>query len=66
MTSRVNTSFTLIPNQKYRRSSRRSSYFSNTFDSDSQPLSALGNFKALPLEIFQIILKYLSGEVWQL
>ncbi|XP_010840984.1 PREDICTED: F-box only protein 47 isoform X2 [Bison bison bison] len=60
MTSRVNTSFTLIPNQKYRRSSRRSSYFSNTFDSDSQPLSTLGNFKALPLEIFQIILKYLS------
>uniref|UniRef100_A0A3Q1LVT1 F-box protein 47 n=1 Tax=Bos taurus TaxID=9913 RepID=A0A3Q1LVT1_BOVIN len=60
MTSRVNTSFTLIPNQKYRRSSRRSSCFSNTFDSDSQPLSTLGNFKALPLEIFQIILKYLS------
>ncbi|KAI4533516.1 hypothetical protein MJG53_021052, partial [Ovis ammon polii x Ovis aries] len=62
MASRVNTSFTLIPNQKYRRSNRRSSYFSNTFDPDSQPLSTLGNFKALPLEIFQIILKYLSGE----
>ncbi|KAF4012548.1 hypothetical protein G4228_003702 [Cervus hanglu yarkandensis] len=61
MASRVNTSFTLIPNQKYRRSNRRSSYFSNTFDSDSQPLSTLGNFKALPVEIFQIILKYLSG-----
>ncbi|XP_065765487.1 F-box only protein 47 isoform X5 [Muntiacus reevesi] len=60
MASRVNTSFTLIPNQKYRRSNRRSSYFSNTFDSDSQPLSTLGNFKALPVEIFQIILKYLS------
>ncbi|XDB61197.1 PREDICTED: F-box only protein 47 isoform X2 [Capra hircus] len=60
MASRVNTSFTLIPNQKYRRSNRRSSYFSNTFDPDSQPLSTLGNFKALPLEIFQIILKYLS------
>ncbi|XP_020735233.1 F-box only protein 47 isoform X3 [Odocoileus virginianus] len=60
MASRVNTSFTLIPNQKYRRSNRRSSYFSNNFDSDSQPLSTLGNFKALPVEIFQIILKYLS------
>uniref|UniRef100_G1QD54 F-box protein 47 n=1 Tax=Myotis lucifugus TaxID=59463 RepID=G1QD54_MYOLU len=60
MASRVNTSFTLIPNQKYRRSSRRSSHVSNTLDSDSQPLSALGNFRALPLEIFQIILRYLS------
>ncbi|XP_062968556.1 F-box only protein 47 isoform X2 [Cynocephalus volans] len=60
MASRINTSFTLIPNQKYRRSNRRSSYFSNTTDSDSQPLSTLGNFKALPLEIFQITLRYLS------
>ncbi|XP_036197151.1 F-box only protein 47 isoform X2 [Myotis myotis] len=60
MASRVNTSFTLIPNQKYRRSSRRSSHVSNTLDSDSQPLSALGHFRALPLEIFQIILRYLS------
>ncbi|XP_047564786.1 F-box only protein 47 isoform X3 [Lutra lutra] len=61
MASRINTSFTLIPNQKYRRSNRRSSsYFSNTLGSDSQPLSTLGNFKALPLEIFQIILRYLS------
>ncbi|XP_027480354.1 F-box only protein 47 isoform X3 [Zalophus californianus] len=62
MASRINTSFTLIPNQKYRRSNRlSSSYFSNTLDSDSQLLSTLGNFKALPLEIFQIILRYLSG-----
>ncbi|XP_037666005.1 F-box only protein 47 isoform X1 [Choloepus didactylus] len=60
MASRINTSFTLIPNQKYRRSNRRPSYFSNTPDSDSQPLSTFGNFKALPLEIFQIILRYLS------
>ncbi|XP_058902521.1 LOW QUALITY PROTEIN: F-box only protein 47 [Kogia breviceps] len=57
MASRINTSFTLIPNQKYRR---RSSRFSNNLDPDSQPLSTLGNFKALPLEIFQIILKCLS------
>ncbi|XP_023367025.1 F-box only protein 47 [Otolemur garnettii] len=60
MASRINTSFTLIPNQKRRRSNRRSCYFSNTLGSDSHPLSALGNFKALPLEIFQIILRYLS------
>ncbi|XP_059937308.1 F-box only protein 47 isoform X2 [Mesoplodon densirostris] len=60
MASRVNTSFTLIPNQKYRRSNHRSSRFSNILDPDSQPLSTLGNFKALPLEIFQIILRCLS------
>lgn len=66
MASRINASFTLIPNQKYRRSNRRSSCVSSTLYSDSQPLSTLGNFKALPLEIFQIILRYLSGEVWGL
>ncbi|XP_019494126.1 PREDICTED: F-box only protein 47 [Hipposideros armiger] len=61
MASRINTDFTLIPKHKYRRSNRRSSYISNNnLDSDSQPLSALGNFKALPLEVFQIILRYLS------
>uniref|UniRef100_A0A8C0E4U0 F-box protein 47 n=2 Tax=Balaenoptera musculus TaxID=9771 RepID=A0A8C0E4U0_BALMU len=60
MASRVNTSFTLIPNQKYRRSNHRSSHFPNILDPDSQPLSTLGNFKALPLEIFQIILRCLS------
>uniref|UniRef100_H0VNX4 F-box protein 47 n=1 Tax=Cavia porcellus TaxID=10141 RepID=H0VNX4_CAVPO len=60
MASRINTSFTRIPSQKHRRTSRRSSYFSNKQDSDSQPLSTLGSFKALPLEVFQIILNYLS------
>ncbi|XP_006889535.1 PREDICTED: F-box only protein 47 [Elephantulus edwardii] len=60
MTSRTNTNFTLIPKQKYRRSYRRFSYLSKGFDSDSQPLSTFGNFKALPLEIFQIILRYLT------
>ncbi|XP_004282760.2 F-box only protein 47 [Orcinus orca] len=60
MASRVNTSFTLIPNQKYRRRNHRSNRFSNILDPDSQPLSTLGNFKALPLEIFQIILRCLS------
>ncbi|XP_006832602.1 PREDICTED: F-box only protein 47 [Chrysochloris asiatica] len=60
MTSRTNTNFTLIPNQKYRRSNRQFCYLSKAFDSDSQSLSTLGNFKSLPLEIFQIILKYLT------
>uniref|UniRef100_A0A674IX93 F-box protein 47 n=1 Tax=Terrapene triunguis TaxID=2587831 RepID=A0A674IX93_9SAUR len=60
MTSTISTSFTLIPNQKYRRSSRRSKPFCNTVDTDSESLSTLGNFKALPLEIFQMVLKYLS------
>ncbi|XP_007531023.1 F-box only protein 47 isoform X1 [Erinaceus europaeus] len=60
MASRISTSFTLIPNQKYRRSNRQANSFSNILDPDSQPSSTLGNFKVLPLEIFQIILKYLS------
>ncbi|XP_002719381.3 F-box only protein 47 isoform X1 [Oryctolagus cuniculus] len=60
MASKINTGFTVIPSQKYRRSNRRSSDFSNTLDSEAQPLSTLGSFKALPLEVFQIILKYLS------
>ncbi|XP_004859582.1 F-box only protein 47 isoform X1 [Heterocephalus glaber] len=60
MASRINTSFTRIPKQKHRCSNRRSSYFSSKRDSDSQHLSTLGSFKALPLEVFQIILNYLS------
>uniref|UniRef100_A0A8D0HSY7 F-box protein 47 n=1 Tax=Sphenodon punctatus TaxID=8508 RepID=A0A8D0HSY7_SPHPU len=62
MISTVNSSFTLIPNQKYRRSNRRSNQFNNIPDADSQSLSTLGNFKALPLEIFQMILDYLSAK----
>ncbi|XP_021783978.1 F-box only protein 47 isoform X3 [Papio anubis] len=61
MASRINTNFTLIPNQKLRRSNRQTSCCSKTLGSGFQPISTFGNFKALPLEIFQIILKYLSG-----
>ncbi|XP_033026571.1 F-box only protein 47 isoform X2 [Lacerta agilis] len=61
MTYPARTSYTLIPNQKYRRSYRRSSKFSSTLDADSPSLSTLGNFKALPLEIFQMVLEYLPG-----
>uniref|UniRef100_G7PUL0 F-box protein 47 n=1 Tax=Macaca fascicularis TaxID=9541 RepID=G7PUL0_MACFA len=60
MASRINTNFTLIPNQKLRRSNRQTSCCSKTLGSGFQPISTFGNFKALPLEIFQIILKYLS------
>ncbi|XP_053217881.1 F-box only protein 47 isoform X3 [Podarcis raffonei] len=61
MTYPARTSYTLIPNQKYRRSYRRSSKFSSTLDADSPSLSTLGDFKALPLEIFQMVLEYLPG-----
>ncbi|XP_038184167.1 F-box only protein 47 isoform X3 [Arvicola amphibius] len=60
MASRVNTSLTLIPNQKCKRTNHQSRYFFNTPDLDPQLLSTLGNFKVLPLEIFHIILRYLS------
>lgn len=62
MTSTVSTSYTLIPNQKYRRSNRRSRRFCKILDIDSQSLSTLGDFKALPVEIFQMVLEHLSGE----
>lgn len=64
MASRVNTSLTLIPNQKCKRTNHQSSYFFNNPDLDPQLLSTLGDFKVLPLEIFHIILRYLSGEIW--
>ncbi|XP_063158884.1 F-box only protein 47 [Candoia aspera] len=60
MTSPIRTSYTLVPNQKYRRSYRHSSKFNNTLQTDSASLSTLGDFKALPLEIFQMVLEYLS------
>ncbi|XP_059582989.1 F-box only protein 47 isoform X2 [Alligator mississippiensis] len=60
MTSTVSTSYTLIPNQKYRRSNRRSRRFCKILDIDSQSLSTLGDFKALPVEIFQMVLEHLS------
>ncbi|NXY14661.1 FBX47 protein, partial [Atrichornis clamosus] len=57
MTSSAGSSYTLIPRQKYRRSSRRSCA---SLDTDSPALSALGHFQTLPLEIFQMVLNYLS------
>uniref|UniRef100_A0A8D2KTD3 F-box protein 47 n=1 Tax=Varanus komodoensis TaxID=61221 RepID=A0A8D2KTD3_VARKO len=60
MAAPTRTSYTLIPNQKYRRSSRHSRKLSNTQDTDSPSLSTLGSFKILPLEIFQMVLEYLS------
>ncbi|XP_069490801.1 F-box only protein 47 [Ambystoma mexicanum] len=60
MTSILSTGFTVIPNPKYRRSNRRSSYILSNADVDSQHLSALGYFHSLPLEIFHMVLEYLS------
>lgn len=60
MASRVNTSLTLIPNQKCKCTNHQSSYFFNIPDLDPQLLSTFGNFKVLPLEIFHLILRYLS------
>ncbi|XP_005368364.1 F-box only protein 47 [Microtus ochrogaster] len=60
MASRVNTSLTLIPNKKCKRTNHQSSYFFNNPDLDPQLLSTVGDFKVLPLEIFHIILRYLS------
>ncbi|NXO92103.1 FBX47 protein, partial [Certhia brachydactyla] len=57
MTSSAGSSCPAVPRQKQRRSSRRSGH---TPGRDSQPLSALGDFQTLPLEIFQMVLNYLS------
>ncbi|NXB62024.1 FBX47 protein, partial [Struthidea cinerea] len=57
MTSSAGSSRTSAPRQKQRRSSRRSGH---TPGRDSQALSALGDFQTLPLELFQMVLNYLS------
>ncbi|XP_053573466.1 F-box only protein 47 [Bombina bombina] len=50
--------FTLIPRQRFRRSNRR---FHTAFEGrESIDVATLGQFKALPPEIFHMILKYLS------
>ncbi|XP_069732775.1 F-box only protein 47 [Phaenicophaeus curvirostris] len=53
------TRYTLIPNQKHQCRNRRSRRRSSTSGTESQPLSTLGHFKMLPLEIFQMVLNYL-------
>ncbi|NXJ96967.1 FBX47 protein, partial [Corythaixoides concolor] len=60
MTSTAGPRYTLIPNQKYRCRNCRSRQRSNVLDPDSQSLSTLGYFQTLPLEIFQMVLNYLS------
>ncbi|NXP52003.1 FBX47 protein, partial [Heliornis fulica] len=60
MSSTAGTSYTLMPKQKDRRNKRRSRQCKKTLDTDFQSLSTLGYFKKLPLEIFQMVLKYLS------
>ncbi|POI29310.1 hypothetical protein CIB84_006939 [Bambusicola thoracicus] len=60
MTSTARISCTSVPNQKYRGSNHHSRQSRSTADTDSQSLSTLGYFKTLPLEIFQMLLSYLS------
>ncbi|XP_050186745.1 F-box only protein 47 [Myiozetetes cayanensis] len=60
MSSSTGSSCTPVPSHKQRRSSRRSTGCWGTLDTDSQALSALGRFQTLPLEIFHMVLKYLS------
>ncbi|NWT92361.1 FBX47 protein, partial [Urocynchramus pylzowi] len=57
MTSSSGSSRASVPRQKQRRSRRRSG---RTPGRDSPALSALGDFQTLPLEIFQMVLNYLS------
>ncbi|XP_061873564.1 F-box only protein 47 [Colius striatus] len=60
MASTAGTRYSLIPKQKYKRGKRCSRLRCSSLDTDSQPLSPLGYFQTLPLEIFQMILVYLS------
>ncbi|NWI44857.1 FBX47 protein, partial [Picathartes gymnocephalus] len=57
MTSSAESSCTSVPRQKQRRSGHSCGH---TPGSDAQALSALGDFQTLPLEIFQMVLNYLS------
>ncbi|NXH48543.1 FBX47 protein, partial [Dicaeum eximium] len=57
MTSSAGSSRTSVPRQKQRRSGRRCGH---TPGRDSPAVSALGDFQTLPLEIFQMVLNYLS------
>ncbi|KAJ7410220.1 F-box only protein 47 [Pitangus sulphuratus] len=61
MSSSAGSSCTPVPSHKQRRRSRRSTGCWDSLDKDSQALSALGRFQTLPLEIFHMVLKYLSG-----
>ncbi|XP_052556078.1 F-box only protein 47 [Tympanuchus pallidicinctus] len=60
MASIARTSCTSAPNQKHRGSNQRCRRSCSTVDADPQSLSTLGYFKTLPLEIFQMLLSYLS------
>ncbi|XP_066442026.1 F-box only protein 47 [Eleutherodactylus coqui] len=53
------SAFTCIPNLKYKRSKRRLAVFT-TEVTDSADVSTLGQFRVLPIEIFHILLEYLS------
>ncbi|XP_071967640.1 F-box only protein 47 isoform X3 [Engystomops pustulosus] len=54
------STFTVIPNLKFKRSSRRLAV-ARAKETDSADRSALGHFRVIPIEIFHSLLKYLSG-----
>ncbi|XP_071967641.1 F-box only protein 47 isoform X4 [Engystomops pustulosus] len=53
------STFTVIPNLKFKRSSRRLAV-ARAKETDSADRSALGHFRVIPIEIFHSLLKYLS------
>ncbi|KAM8946578.1 F-box only protein 47 [Pelodytes ibericus] len=57
MAAHSSSSFTLIPNLKFRRSNRHFKMARNS--RESLDLSTFGNFQALPLEVFHILLDFL-------
>uniref|UniRef100_A0A8C6VRN4 F-box protein 47 n=1 Tax=Naja naja TaxID=35670 RepID=A0A8C6VRN4_NAJNA len=57
MTSPTRNSSTLVPSQKHQCTSHQSS---NTVQTDVSFISTLGDFEVLPLEIFEIILGFVS------
>ncbi|XP_062364296.1 F-box only protein 47 [Cinclus cinclus] len=56
----MTSSCTSVPRQKQRRRRRRRRRRRSRGRRNSQALSALGDFQILPLEIFQMVLNYLS------
>ncbi|NXG08645.1 FBX47 protein, partial [Sakesphorus luctuosus] len=60
MSSGCGSSDTSCPSHKQRRGRRRSRARRDPLDTDPRALSALGPFQTLPLEIFHMVLNYLS------
>ncbi|XP_075702603.1 F-box only protein 47 isoform X2 [Rhinoderma darwinii] len=59
MAASSSRTFTVIPNPRFKRSNRRLAV-ATVEDTDSADVSTLGHFTVLPIEIFHILLEYLS------